>query len=355
MLEWKSMGWQVAGLVASGRGQDPLLFDLGAQTYSTISMANEGAPLSLSAPGASPRNQAFHRASSQPACNAAPTICAACPAGKCRSSSNVTVRKEHLVASRQKAFLCTWTGDLLQGERYVDPATIALALFCAGWRSRGAETLCFNPTGELLLFGPTLWDPRAPRCLHVFDLLSYSACCSSFHPSGLEAVVNSEVCAGSPIPEYLKEGRGPKGTPACFRSGALAVPPPELPLFGRACPLRPGLQPLSCPTILCLRQSCMPMQMGPFERGVRVQKPGCDVSCVVLLVEQVWDLRTLKLQRCVPCLDSTSLTWNASGDCAFATLRRPSDDLGALLHPKRAKHPLHAAFRTVNTPVLSRV
>ena len=55
------------------------------------------------------------------------------------------------------------------------------------------ETLCFNPTGELLLFGPTLWDPRAPRCIHVFDLLSYSAC-SSFHPAGLEAVVNSEVC-----------------------------------------------------------------------------------------------------------------------------------------------------------------
>ncbi len=69
---------------------------------------------------------------------------------------------------------------------------------------------------------------------------------------------------------------------------------------------------------------------------------------------QVWDLRTLKLQRCVPCLDSTSLTWNASGDCAYATLRRPSDDLGALLHPKRAKHPLHAAFRTVRSPAHSR-
>lgn len=63
----------------------------------------------------------------------------------------------------------------------------------AGWRSKGQETLCFNTTGELLLFGPTLWDPRAPRCLHVFDLLSYSACCSSFHPGGLEAVVNSEA------------------------------------------------------------------------------------------------------------------------------------------------------------------
>lgn len=70
---------------------------------------------------------------------------------------------------------------------------------------------------------------------------------------------------------------------------------------------------------------------------------------------QVWDLRTLKLQRCVPCLDSTSLTWNASGDCAYATLRRPSDDLGALLHPKRAKHPLHAAFRTVRNSLKPKI
>ena len=63
---------------------------------------------------------------------------------------------------------------------------------------------------------------------------------------------------------------------------------------------------------------------------------------------QVWDLRTLKLQRCVPCLDSAVLTWNAGGDCGYATLRRASDDLGAALVPKRAKHSLHAAFRTVS-------
>ena len=62
----------------------------------------------------------------------------------------------------------------------------------------------------------------------------------------------------------------------------------------------------------------------------------------------MWDLRTLKLQRCVPCLDSAVLTWNAAGDCGYATLRRASDDLGAALVPKRAKHSLHAAFRTVS-------
>ena len=57
----------------------------------------------------------------------------------------------------------------------------------------------------------------------------------------------------------------------------------------------------------------------------------------------------LRLQRCVPCLDSSVLTWNATGDCGYATLRRASDDLGAALMPKRAKHPLRAAFRTVRT------
>ena len=69
--------------------------------------------------------------------------------------------------------------------------------------------------------------------------------------------------------------------------------------------------------------------------------------------KQVWDLRTLKLQCCVPCLDSTVLTWNASGECGYATLRRAADDLGAALMPKRAKHPLHAAFRTVHALVIN--
>lgn len=40
---------QVAGLIAAGRGQDPLLFDLGSETYSTISMSTEGGCLSYAA------------------------------------------------------------------------------------------------------------------------------------------------------------------------------------------------------------------------------------------------------------------------------------------------------------------
>lgn len=75
----------------------------------------------------------------------------------------------------------------------------------AGWRTRHPESLCFSPTGELLLYGPTLWDPRSPRCVHTFDLLTYSPCASTFHPAGLEVVVNAEVsllgCQYSPMPE----------------------------------------------------------------------------------------------------------------------------------------------------------
>ena len=79
----------------------------------------------------------------------------------------------------------------LRGHLYAPCLTVAQRL--PGWRTRHPESLCFSPTGELLLYGPTLWDPRAPRSVHTFDLLSYNPCASTFHPAGLEAVVNAEV------------------------------------------------------------------------------------------------------------------------------------------------------------------
>lgn len=66
-----------------------------------------------------------------------------------------------------------------------------------GWRPRHPESLCFSPSGELLLYGPSLWDPRSPRCVHTFDLLSYNPCASTFHQAGLEVVVNAEVSLGA--------------------------------------------------------------------------------------------------------------------------------------------------------------
>ena len=53
--------------------------------------------------------------------------------------------------------------------------------------------MCYNGTGELLLWGPTLYDPRAPRRVHAFDLFADTGGASSFHPAGLEAVLNSEA------------------------------------------------------------------------------------------------------------------------------------------------------------------
>ena len=64
---------------------------------------------------------------------------------------------------------------------------------CPGWRTRHPESLCFSASGELLLYGPMLWDPRSPRCVHTFDVLTYNPCASTFHPAGLEAIVNAEV------------------------------------------------------------------------------------------------------------------------------------------------------------------
>ncbi|KAK9813653.1 hypothetical protein WJX73_001935 [Symbiochloris irregularis] len=68
----------------------------------------------------------------------------------------------------------------------------------------------------------------------------------------------------------------------------------------------------------------------------------------VVLNSEVWDLRTLRLLRSVPCLDGTVLTWTGSGDAAFASLRRMTDDLHSPVSARRARHSLHTAFRTVD-------
>ena len=53
--------------------------------------------------------------------------------------------------------------------------------------------ICYSRTGELLLWGPALWDPRAPRRIHRFDVFAENCGGSIFHPAGLEAILNSEV------------------------------------------------------------------------------------------------------------------------------------------------------------------
>jgi HIV-1 Vpr-binding protein len=68
----------------------------------------------------------------------------------------------------------------------------------------------------------------------------------------------------------------------------------------------------------------------------------------VIINSEVWDLRSFKLLRSVPSLDQTTITFNTTGDVIYATLRRNSDDIMTALHPRRMRHPLFSAFRTMD-------
>ncbi|XP_048438328.1 DDB1- and CUL4-associated factor homolog 1-like [Pyrus x bretschneideri] len=68
----------------------------------------------------------------------------------------------------------------------------------------------------------------------------------------------------------------------------------------------------------------------------------------VIINSEVWDLRKFRLLRSVPSLDQTTITFNARGDVIYAILRRNLDDIMSAVHTRRVKHPLFAAFRTVD-------
>ncbi|TKY58202.1 DDB1- and CUL4-associated factor-like 1 [Spatholobus suberectus] len=68
----------------------------------------------------------------------------------------------------------------------------------------------------------------------------------------------------------------------------------------------------------------------------------------VIINSEVWDLRKFRLLRSVPSLDQTTKTFNAHGDVIYAILRRNVEDLMSAFHTRRVKHPLFAAFRTVD-------
>ncbi|XP_027354388.1 DDB1- and CUL4-associated factor homolog 1 isoform X2 [Abrus precatorius] len=68
----------------------------------------------------------------------------------------------------------------------------------------------------------------------------------------------------------------------------------------------------------------------------------------VIINSEVWDLRKFRLLRSVPSLDQTAITFNARGDVMYAILRRNLEDVMSAVHTRRVKHPLFAAFRTVD-------
>ena len=68
----------------------------------------------------------------------------------------------------------------------------------------------------------------------------------------------------------------------------------------------------------------------------------------MIINSEVWDLRNFRLLRSVPSLDQTVITFNASGDVIYAILRRNLEDVTSAFQTRRVKHPLFAAFRTVD-------
>lgn len=58
--------------------------------------------------------------------------------------------------------------------------------------------------------------------------------------------------------------------------------------------------------------------------------------------------KTLRLLRSVPSLDQTAITFNSRGDVIYAMLRRNIEDVMSAVHTRRVKHPLFAAFRTLD-------
>lgn len=68
----------------------------------------------------------------------------------------------------------------------------------------------------------------------------------------------------------------------------------------------------------------------------------------VIINSEVWDLRKFRLLRSVPSLDQTVITFNGAGDIIYAILRRNLEDITSAVHTRRVRHPLFAAFRTVD-------
>ncbi|CAH8388331.1 unnamed protein product [Eruca vesicaria subsp. sativa] len=70
----------------------------------------------------------------------------------------------------------------------------------------------------------------------------------------------------------------------------------------------------------------------------------------VIINSEVWDLRNMKtrLIRSVPSLDQTAITFNSRGDVIYAMLRRNIEDVMSAVNTRRVKHPLFAAFRTLD-------
>ncbi|KAE8688112.1 DDB1- and CUL4-associated factor-like protein 1 [Hibiscus syriacus] len=68
----------------------------------------------------------------------------------------------------------------------------------------------------------------------------------------------------------------------------------------------------------------------------------------VIINSEVWDLWKFWKLRSLPSLDQTAITFNARGDVIYPILRRNLEDVMSAVNTRRVKHPLFAAFRTLD-------
>ncbi|KAL7150607.1 hypothetical protein ABFS83_05G124800 [Erythranthe nasuta] len=68
----------------------------------------------------------------------------------------------------------------------------------------------------------------------------------------------------------------------------------------------------------------------------------------VIINSEVCDLRNFKILRTVPSLHQTTIKFNSGGDVIYAILRRDRSDFKSAVNPRRMKHNLFSAFRTLD-------
>jgi hypothetical protein len=252
-------------------------------------------------------------------------------------------------------------------------------------RGRGAAAACFSPTGELLLWGTTLWDPRVPVAVHTFDQLSEHQVGGpgarearevlgrpGASPSANQAPAQQRLGTAAPLPLTPP----PHPAPPSHRRAAgcgLRLPPRR----PRAHPQQRGVGPAHVQAhalgalprcdlhYLQLRCAGAPGPLGAGRAGRRRVLLGLlllllGAQASALAKPAPWARDPASRMR-PPLPPRTPLPPpqpppTPGGDVIFARLRRPSDDsLAALLHPRRRRHPLATAFRTVDGRTYSEI
>lgn len=172
--------------------------------------------------------------------------------------------------------------------------------------------MSYSRTGELLLWGSRLWDPRAPQQIHKFDTFGRSSR-GVLHPNSIEAIFDAEVNSA------CNKGRRCNLTFIIMISvpGTTAAQIGKSITFGKR-----DAGTCNLPILKCLPYFAT---LGLFLQDViqiihALHNIRNDISVRLGPGLQVWDLRTLRLRKSAACLDGAELTFTTSGSVAYASL-----------------------------------